>query len=496
MHRRRHALALPVALALTAACWNKTPSKGGGQISEARAAEEAAKDPDPSGVQVPPGYRIEVVAEGLTFPTGVAFGDGGEIYVVESGYSTKDVEATPRVLEVSPDGRGAPRVVVAGDSHAPWNGIDSDGDVLYVAQGGQEEGGRVVRLTRDGAVEVLVDGLPSQGDHHTNGPAVGDDGYVYFGQGTVTNSGVVGEDSHLFGWLPKHPQLADVPCQDVELAGVNFESANPLTDDPDDRATTGPYLPFGAAATQGQIVKGQTKCSGAILRVRAEGGEPELVAWGFRNPYGMRFGGDGALYVVDNGFDERGSRPVFGSADMLWRVEADGEVRWYGWPDFTEGRPLTWDAYSEGNGETKGFVLASHPGEPPSPRAFFPVHSSADGIDFSTTDEFGYRGWAFVAQFGDMAPVVGKVVAPVGFNVVRVDPETGDIEEFARNDRDTTGPASRLGTSGLERPIAVRFDPTGTALYVVDFGVLRMTEKGPEPVPESGRLWRIRKVEP
>src|SRR5688500_13023822 len=111
MRNRRLSLLLPVALALTAACWNQLSSKGGGQISEGRAEEEAAKDPDPEDVQVPPGYRIEVVAEGLTFPTGVAFGDAGEIYVVESGYSTPDVKSTPRILEVSPDGRGTPRVV-------------------------------------------------------------------------------------------------------------------------------------------------------------------------------------------------------------------------------------------------------------------------------------------------------------------------------------------------------------------------------------------------
>lgn len=485
-----------LVLLIGVGCWNKMSSKGGGQISEGKAEAEAAKDPDPTGVQVPPGYRIEIVADGLTFPTGVAIGDGGEIYVVESGYSTPDVTAVPRILEISPDGRGEPRVVYVGDSHQPWNGIDVHDGAFYVAQGGQAEGGRVVRITSDGEVDVLVDELPSLGDHHTNGPVVGDDGWIYFGQGTATNSGVVGEDSFLFDWLPKHPDFADIPCQDVKLSGVNFESANPLTKDPDDRATTGPYLPFGTAATRDQIVPGQVPCSGAILRVRADGGEPELVSWGFRNPYGLGFGPDGALYVVDNGFDERGGRPVFGSADMMWKVEPGEEPRWYGWPDFTEGRPLTWDGYSEGNGETKGFVLAEHPAEPPQPRAYFPVHSSADGVDFSTSADFGYEGWAFVALFGDMAPVVGKVAAPVGFSVVRVHPGTGEIEDFARTDRDAPGPASKVGRRGLERPIALRFDPTATALYVVDFGVLRMTDEGPVPVPESGRLWRIRKVQP
>ena len=38
---------------------------------------------------------------------------------------------------------------------------------------------------------------------------------------------------------------------------------------------------------------------------------------------------------------------------------------------------------------------------------------------------------------------------------------------------------------------AARFDPSGTALYVVDFGVMTMGPQGPAPQPETGVLWRI-----
>lgn len=147
--------------------------------------------------------------------------------------------------------------------------------------------------------------------------------------------------------------------------------------------------------------------------------------------------------------------------------------------------------YEEAGGDPKGFVLAEHPGTPPPAAALFPVHSSADGLDFSRSRTFGHVGDAFVALFGDMTPTTGKVMAPVGFMVVRVDPRTGVIEDFARNRGDDKGPASDRGDGGLERPIAARFDPTGTALYVVDFGVMRMTSKGPDSRPETGVLWRI-----
>jgi glucose/arabinose dehydrogenase len=104
-----------------------------------------------------------------------------------------------------------------------------------------------------------------------------------------------------------------------------------------------------------------------------------------------------------------------------------------------------------------------------------------------------FRGEAFVAQFGDMAPGVGKVLAPVGFKVVRVDVTNGVIRDFAVNKGKKNGPASWLDNDGLERPVSVRFSPEGDALYVVDFGILKMTTKGAEPQKGTGAIWRIRK---
>jgi len=328
--------------------------------------------------------------------------------------------------------------------------------------------------------------MPSQGDHHTDGP-VFHDGWIYFGQGTVTNSGVVGEDNAQFGWLRRHPTLHDVPCRDVTLTGQNFQTANPLTPDPDDRAMTGAYSPFGTPSRAGQVVEGRVPCNGAVMRVKPSGGTVELVAWGFRNPFGLAFAPDGRLFVTDNGFDERGSRPVFGAADMLWEVKAGA---WYGWPDFAEGRAVTMDRYGEGPIDQPRMLLASHAAQPPHPAAYLAVHSSSDGLDFSRSAAFGYQGDAFIAQFGDQAPVVGKVTNPVGYKVVRVEPRTGVVADFAVNRGEKNGPASLLGTRGLERPLAVRFDPRGTALYVVDFGVMTMNASA-HPQQHTGVLWRI-----
>ena len=311
----------------------------------------------------------------------------------------------------------------------PWTGIAYRDGAIYIAEGGERDGGRIVRFDLpDGKQTVLVDNLPSLGDHHTSGPVVASDGWVYFGQGTATNAGIAGPE------LARHPDLHDIPCRDVTLAGTNFEAGG---------TSTGAYLPFGTPSEKGQVIKGQLPCSGAIMRVKTTGGPVELVAWGFRNPAGLALD-NGALYATDNGYDTRGSRPVFGSADVLWKVEMS---HWYGWPDFSEGRPLTAAFYSEGDGKPGGFLLADHPERPREPRAYLPVHASADGLDFTHGEAFGYPGSAFIALFGDLLP------APVGFEIVRVDPRTGDITEFARNHGDRAGPgvaeeAARVRASG------------------------------------------------
>ena len=476
-------------------CYGPAQSNGGGQIASA-----PLRYVNPHDIWLPPGYKIEAVMQGLTFPTGVTFDDRGRVYVVESGYSYGEVFTTPRLLRIISDGVVD---VVAKGNNGPWNGVAFHDGNFYVAEGGEKLGGRILQIASDGAVTPLVKDLPSYGDHLTNGPVIGPDGYIYFGQGTATNSGVVGTDDYRFGWLKRHPDFHDIPGQDIVLAGVNFETRDPLhrvkqtwyeryfpTFFPmGDTTVTGAYVPFGTRTRPGQAIKGQVPCTGAIMRVPLAGGPVELVAWGLRNPYGLAFTPDGRLFATDNQYDVRGSRPIFGTGDLLWGIQSG---RWYGWPDYFAGEPVN-DANRFGapGRPAPTLLLAKRPGVPPKPVAKFGVHASADGFDFCRDRTFAQVGDAFVAEFGDMAPLAGKVEAPVGYRIARVEMPGGIIHPFAVNRGKEDGPASKQGSGGFERPIAARFDPSGKALYIVDFGQMLVGPKGIKPVENTGVLWKI-----
>jgi glucose/arabinose dehydrogenase len=466
-------------------CYRLRSSAGGGQTDF-----DAPRKIVTGDIALPKGYRIEPVAAGLTFPTGITFDAAGTPHVVESGYAYGEVWTTPRLLRIEPGGKAS--LIASGGKNGPWTGVTYHEGNFYVAEGGAREGGNILRITPEGKIAVVAESGPT-GDHHTNGPVIGPDGWLYFAQGTATNSAVVGEDNHRFGWLKRDPDLCDIPCQEIVLAGENYTSGNPFETGGREPVTTGAFVPFGTMTTPGQIVRGELPCSGAVLRVRPEGGKPELVAWGFRNPFGLAFSGEGALFSTDNQYDVRGSRPIFGAGDLLWEVRPGV---WYGWPDYHGGNPVyDGDRYRAPGRERPKRLLEKHPNSPPRPVAVFAVHSSSNGFDFSRYPEFGHVGEAFVAQFGDGAPVTGKVLAPVGFKVVRVDIRNGVTRDFAVNKGPKNGPASLLEGGGLERPVAARFDPSGKALYIVDFGVMLHDAGGAVPKTNTGVIWRITRAE-
>lgn len=127
----------------------------------------------------------------------------------------------------------------------------------------------------------------------------------------------------------------------------------------------------------------------------------------------------------------------------------------------------------------------------PNGQATFTPHAAANGLDICRDPGFGFEGQAFVALFGDLAPVTVRSVTPAGFKIARVDLERRQVVDFAVNR--LGGPASKLPHQGFERPSHCQFGPDG-ALYVVDWGEIRLAPEvgGIRVAKGTGSLWRIR----
>jgi glucose/arabinose dehydrogenase len=434
----------------------------------------ASRKLDPSDISLPEGYKIEVFAEGLTTPINATFSDAGDLYVADAGVAT----GSGKVLKYN----GRSFDVIAEGFNPPLTGITCYNGSIYVAHRGF-----VTMVTPDGKKTNILEGLPSLGDHHNNRVVFGSDGKMYFGQGTATNSGVVGVDNA--SWVQKYPFFHDYPGAAIQLVGQNFTTDNFLSAAPGDTAYTGAYSPFGVPAFAGEVVKGITKASGSILRANPDGSELQLVAWGLRNPFRIRFDRYNRLFVANHGMDVRGSRPVANSPDDFVQVMAGA---WYGWPDYTGGAPVTLPQFKPVNGEQPTFLLVQHPMTPPMPLVSFAPHSAIMGFDFNTNPNFGPLDDVFIAEYGSEAPeTTGGLPLPgVGHRVSCIDMRTGSLQTFAINK--TGYAASYTHGGGLERPIDAVFGPDG-ALYVVDFNQ-NLSGEADEFVPGTGVIWRITHV--
>jgi glucose/arabinose dehydrogenase len=268
------------------------------------------------------------------------------------------------------------------------------------------------------------------------------------------------------------------------LAGQNFETDNPLTE-ADDKVTTGAYKPFGTPSTSGEVIKGDVKCGGSVVRFNPDGSGFELVAWGLRNPYGLEFDNQGQLWSTFHGADVRGSRPIYNDPDYLVRVEQDA---WYGWPEYYAGEPVTADRFNAPGEPKPQFLWQNHP-PLTQPYAMFETHEATNGLAFSKDGDFGFEGQAFIAMFGTYAPVTtGINMQPEGFRVVRFDPDAKEIHDFASNV--LPGPSYINQQLGFDRPSDVVFGPD-SSLYVVDWGASTITDEGLKLTPLTGAIWRI-----
>ena len=462
----------------------------GVMLAQEKAAQPAAPQippPDAAAAWVPDGFAVEVALTGLMYPSSVTFDDAGTLYVAECGYMPGDLTQPARIIRIDlSDHEDPQREIASAGLTGPITDILWHDGKLFVSHKGK------ISVLEQGKLRDLVTDLPSLGDHSNNQLALGPDGKLYFGQGSATNSGVVGEDNHAFGWVAKHPEVCEKPAKDVTLRGQEFESRDPRSKDPAAKVKTSAFQPFGKTVPDGTVVRGTTKANGTILSCKPDGSELAVHAWGFRNPYGVQWNEDGQLYVADAGSDVRGSRPIEGSLEMLWLVKKDA---WYGWPDFFAGIPATDPRFKPKNGPQPEFVLKEHP-PVETPVTTFELHSSITQIAFSPNDAFG-KGRMFLASSGDQSAVTASEELRAGYWVKSVDLATKNAEPFFHTRKEALGPQGLeyVTTAGPKRLVDVAFSPEGDALYVVDIGPIQYVKgaKGPEPraFPGTGVVWRI-----
>ncbi|MEW5920491.1 MAG: hypothetical protein AB1796_05955 [Bacillota bacterium] len=429
----------------------------------------------PQDLELPEGFRAEVVAKGLTFPTTMLLDEEENIYIAEAGFAYGPKTTVARVLRVKKNGSIEE---VARDFEGPINGLALQENKLYVSHRG-----KITELDLESKERRdLVEDLPSLGDHHNNDLIFGADGALYFGQGTATNTGVVGSDNFIYAWADRYPDFHDLPSRSFRLTGENYEALDLGTPDPTDTRTTGAFAPFGQTREEGEQVERTVPASGVIHRLDLETERLSIYADGLRNPYGLALGPDGTIYATNLGYDDRGERAVKGSPDWIVKITRGA---WYGWPDYAGEVPLSDERFASERGINRNPLIDIPPAVEP-PLAELPTHYSPMKLAWAP-EGFDVQG-LFVAVFGDGQPLTEDLDEQVPTGVIIVDPESGEYEWFIKNkDKPRAG---RWG-DGFKRVIDVKFDKEGQSMYVLDFGVMEFTDFSPNAIPRSGVLWRI-----
>src|SRR5438105_10711268 len=528
---------------------------------------------------VPPGFEVSVFAKGLNFPTAVAFrGDAHrfDVFVLESGHglpSRCNDETSPVVGgELSATNPFTPDILVYDESGhlirgplakptAGGGGLQPHGPAIDIAfengfggrrllagcpnhplrapgTSAQHNSSRIMTVDPEtGQVTLFIAGLPT-GDHPAE-QITFKDGWIYWSQGSTTNSGVVGLDNG--GGANQH----DIPCQDITLSAHVFDSGG--------GKTTSGYSDFGTHRASVKAFDGATGkgiCDGSIVRAQVNAANPkstiEPFSWGYRNPYGIRFAPDdhalkGGLFVTENGEDERGARPTKNAPDRLQLAQQnrDGSPDYHGWPDrfgfldstqavfnpvggpgddlcvgANNNPPSNCTPASLANILIKDIpvkpVLAFPPQPITAPLAIEPADVALVGVDFvPKTFAVGVvkPGAALIAREGDFGfsaengiPGAGHDVELVNFSRPN-EPLQLQTSLFAHNS--TFEQAFPTGLAGINRPTNLRFGPDGCA-YLVDYGAVRdfgqsdaatkflVPADGPlVQIPGTGVIWKI-----
>jgi len=377
----------------------------GATASASRGARVVPRPPGAS-LQVPPGFRIEPFAEGLSDPRLLKVAPNGDIFVAETGSGqvrvlrAADGAARPSANEIFAGGLSEPFGIAffpSGDNPQWVYVANTDSVVRFAYRAGD--------LKARAQPETVVPSLPAGGHSTRNIVFTRDDlrMLISVGSGSNVGEGMGPAPGGLAAWSEKRP--------------------------------------LGAAWSYEQN-------RAALLSFDPDGKNPKLFATGIRNCVGLAISpADGAPFCATNERDGLGDDLV---PDYVTRVK---EGAFYGWPWFYIG--ANEDPRQAGaRTDLKDKVTI--------PDVLLQPHSAPLGLTFYEGSNFpgDYRGDAFVTSHGSW-----NRSQRTGYKVIRIrlreGVPTGEYEDFVTgfvlNDRDVWG-----------RPVGVAVAHDGALLFSED----------------------------
>lgn len=240
----------------------------------------------------------------------------------------------------------------------------------------------------------LINKLPNFGDYKDSYIKIKDK-HLYITVGSATNSGVVGLDNK---WIKETPYAYDMTPKSITLKGTNFGEEK-----------TGAFVPYKTKNIKGEIVNEHFPGNGSVLIFNLSSGKYKTFAWGIRNITGLDFNSKGKLIAAVGGMENRGLRPVKGDYDYIYEIDKN---KWYGFPDYTGGDPITSFRFKGKNNNKINFILDKHPTiNPPAP---IYIHDKVSAIDKICVDKNGILGKKNNIYFFDKKDYIIYALSSVG----------------------------------------------------------------------------------
>jgi glucose/arabinose dehydrogenase len=400
-------------------------------------------DADNGGITLPAGFCAVVVADGLGAARHMVVTPDGDVFVAIN-QTRNSVPPFGIVALRDENGDGRADVVRRFNAGRGGSGIDWRDGRLYFG-----ENDRIVRyrlrsgdLQPRGGAEIVVDGLPSTGDHISKTVVLRDERTLFVNIGSASNACQVANR------VAQSPGV--LPCPELPVrAGV---------------------WTFDALGT------GQTQASGR----RYATGYRNMVALAVQPRTGELYGvmhGRDMLFENWPQFFTQEDDAVLPAEEFL-RIRRGSDA---GWPycffdAVSRHRKVLAPEYG-GDGEkvagTQGIDCSAFN----QPLATFGAHWAPNGMHFYQGRQFPrrFRDGAFVAFHGgfDRAPLPNEGYKVMFVPMTRDGRVAGAAEVFADDFAASAGP---LPATAVHRPVGVTEGPDGS-LYISD-------DKG-------GRIWRV-----